>query len=326
MKARKFCWFTVVVFALSTAASYSPADTAWPEKPVRLVVPFPPGGNVDGAARIVSERLEAVFKQPFLVENKAGAGGLIAGESVARSAPDGYTFFVGANGPVLFSPLIFKRPVYDWKRDFVPVSSISITPLVLQVHKSTHFMSMTQLLDEAKKAGNKLTIASPGAGTMNHLVSELLQRQSGAKWLTVQYKGNAPATVDLLGGQVDFSFDQLSVALPHIQQGRTRPLAVTSSTRLAQLPGVPTLQEAGFPGLTAETFTGVLAPKGTRADIVDRLSTELQKILNDKVVQARFQAIGAEARGSSPGEFARFLGQEDQRWLPIIRQVNITAD
>jgi tripartite-type tricarboxylate transporter receptor subunit TctC len=299
---------------------------SWPDKPVTLVVPYPAGGNVDGAARILSEQLQATFKQPFLVENKPGAGGLIAGQAVARAKADGYTFFMAANGPILFSPLIYKKPVYDWKKDFEPVSSVSFTPLVLQVGAKTPYQTVAQLLEVAKKPDNKLTMASPGAGTQNHLVSELLQRQSGAKWLTVQYKGNAPATTDVLGGQVDFNFDQLSVALPFLQQGRTRALAVTSAKRLPQLPDVPTLQEAGFKDLTAETFTGIVAPHGTPPEIVEGLSSAVQKILTDPTVKAKFVALGAEARGNAPAAFKQFLAQEDGRWTPVIRQANITAE
>ncbi len=310
----------VAVFATTTLA-----QSQWPDKPVRLIVPYPPGGNVDSAARIISERLGAVFNQQFLVENKAGAGGLIAGEFVARSAPDGYTFFVGANGPILFAPLIFKRDVYHWKKDFVPVSSVSFTSLVLQVNPSTPYKTVAQLLEAGKNPATKLSMASPGAGTTNHLISELVQEQSGAKWLTVQYKGNAPATSDLLGGQVDFNFDQVSVALPFIKDGRTRALAVSSPQRLPQLPDVPTLQEAGFKGLTAETFTGVLAPKGTPAEIVKRLSEALQKVLAEKGVQDKFAGLGAQSRGSQPEQFADYLNAEDERWTPIIKKINITS-
>ncbi|MES2183735.1 MAG: tripartite tricarboxylate transporter substrate binding protein [Pseudomonadota bacterium] len=302
------------------------AQAAWPDKPVRLVLPYPPGGNVDGAARIISERLQEVLKQPFLVDNRPGAGGMIAGEYVAKAAPDGYTFFMGANGPILFSPLIFKRNAYDWKKDFMPVSSVSFTPLVLQVHPSTPYKTVAELIAAGKKPNNTLTMASPGAGTQNHLVSEYLQRESGAHWTTVHYKGNAPATTDLLGGQVQFNFDQISVAQPFIQQGRTRALAVTSPKRLPQLPDVPTLQEAGFKDFSTETFTGILAPKGTPQDIVVRFSDALQKILADKAVQEKFQALGSEARGSTPEQFHQFLTKEDNRWTPIIKQANISAE
>lgn len=312
----------VALFATTTATW---AQSQWPDKPVRLIVPYPPGGNVDSAARIISDRLGAVFKQQFLVENKAGAGGLIAGEFVARSEPDGYTFFVGANGPILFAPLIFKRDVYNWKKDFAPVSSVSFTSLVLQVHPSTPYKTVAQLLEAGKNPASKLSMASPGAGTTNHLISELVQEQSGAKWLTVQYKGNAPATSDLLGGQVDFNFDQVSVALPYIKDGRTRALAVSSPQRLPQLPDVPTLQEAGFKGLTAETFTGVLAPKGTPAAIVNRLSEALQTVLAEKPMQDKFAGLGAQSRGSKPEQFTEFLAAEDARWTPIIKKINITS-
>jgi len=312
-----------LLLAIHPAHAQNPA--AWPDKPVRLVLPYPPGGNVDGAARIISDQLQAMFKQPFLVDNKPGAGGLIAGEFVAKAAPDGYTFFMGANGPILFSPTIFKRDVYDWRRDFVPVSSVSFTPLVLQVNPSTPYKTIGELIEAGKKPGSKLTMASPGAGTQNHLVSEYLQRESGARWTTVHYKGNAPATTDLLGGQVDFNLDQISVAQPFIQQGRTRALAVTSPQRLPQLPDVPTLQESGFKDFSTETFTGILAPKGTPDAIVQKLAQALQKILADKSVQERFNVLGSQARAMTPTQFTQFLDKEDKRWIPIIKQANITA-
>lgn len=301
------------------------AQVNWPDKPVRLVVPYPPGGNVDTAARIISEQLQAVFHQPFLVDNRPGAGGMIAGEYVAKATPDGYTFFMGANGPILFSPTIFKRDTYNWKTDFMPVSTVSFTPLVLQVNPSTPYKTFAELIAAGKNPSNKLNMASPGAGTSNDLISHYLQRATGAHWVTVQYKGNAPATTDLLGGQVQFNFDQLSVALPFIQQGRTRALAVTSAKRLPQLPNVPTLAEEGLKGFTAETFTGVLAPRGTSPEIVTRFSDALQKILANEAVSAKFKALGAEARGATPKEFTELLSTEDARWIPIIKQENITA-
>jgi tripartite-type tricarboxylate transporter receptor subunit TctC len=315
-----------VVACAALASLPTVALGAWPDKPVKLILPYPPGGNVDGAARIISEQLQAIFKQPFLVDNRPGAGGMIAGEAVAKAAPDGYTLFMGANGPILFSPIIFKRNSYDWKKDFAPVSSVSFTPLVLQVHPSTPYKTLAELITAGKKPGNTLTLASPGAGTTNHLVSEYLQRESGAHWTTVHYKGNAPATTDLLGGQVQFNLDQISVAGPFIQKGRTRALAVTSSKRLPQLPDVPTLQEVGFKDFSAETFTGILAPQATPPDIIIRLSEALQKILADKAVQAKFQVLGSEARGSSPEQFSQLLTKEDARWTPIIKQANITAE
>lgn len=299
---------------------------AWPDKPVRVVVPYPPGGNVDSAGRIIGAKLQEMFKQPFLIDNKPGAGGMIAAESVAKAKPDGYTLFLGANGPILFSPMIYKKNSYDWKKDFVPISSVSFTPVVLQVNSAVPFKTVAELIAAASKPGSNLTMASPGAGTQNHLASEYLQHKTGAHWITVHYKGNAPATTDLLGGQVQFNFDQLSVALPFIQQGKTRALAVGSAKRLPQLPNVPTLQESGFPDLTVETFTGLLAPAGTPPEIVQKLSDALRQILADKDVQAKFEALGAEARGSTSDQFKQFLSNEDKRWTPLIKQANITAE
>lgn len=297
----------------------------WPDQPVRVVVPYPPGGNVDVAARIVAAELAKSFGQPFVVENKGGAGGLIAGEFVAHAKPDGYTLFMAANGPLLFSPIIFNRPAYQWDKDFEPISTVSMTPMVMQARPSLPAQNFKALIAYAKAHPGKLNMASPGAGTSNHLVSEMLKKMTGADWATIHYKGNAPATTDLLGGQVDFNFDQLSVALPFIQQGKLRPLAVTSSKRLPSLPNVPTLEEEGLAGMTAYTFTGLLAPKGTSQEIIERLSNALQKILVEPAIVEKFEGLGAEARGMSPEAFYAYLSKEDKRWLPIIKNAGISA-
>lgn len=315
-------WFALLALALAWPAQAQ----KWPDKPVKLVVPYPPGGNVDTAARIVAPGLQEAFGQPFIVENKAGAGGMIAGESVAKSAPDGYTFFFGANGPILYSPIIFGRSPYSWDKDFTPVSPVSFTPLVLQVHPSVPAKTLAELIDMAKKQPGKLLMASPGAGTTNHLLSEMLQSRSGAAWTTVHYKGNAPATTDLLGGQVQFNFDQVSVSLPYIRQGRVRALAVSAAKRVPALPDVPTFDESGYRGLEAETFTGILAPIGTPKDIVSQLNAGLGKVLREKTVVEKFDALGAEARGSTPEAFGAYLKKEYETWAPIIRKANIKAN
>ncbi len=312
--------------ALALMAATTLAHAAWPDKPVKIVVPYPPGGNVDVAARLISPGLQAAFGQPFILENKPGAGGMIAGEQVARSAPDGYTLFMAANGPLLFSPLIFKRQAYKWDKDFEPIGSVSYTPLVLQVRPGLPARDLGELLALAKKEPGKLNMASPGAGTTNHLVSELLQSLTGARWTTAQYKGNAPATTDLLGGQVDFNFDQISVSLPYIKEGRTRGLAVTTAKRVPSLPDIPTFAEAGVPGMEAATFTGLLAPKGTPPEVLARLSQALAKILSQPEIIQRFQELGADAQASSPADFTRYLAAEDARWTPIIERAGITAN
>ena len=316
----------IVLVALALAVAGPAAAQNWPDKPVRLVVPYPPGGNVDTAARIVAPGLQQILGQPFIVENKAGAGGMIAGEAVAKSAPDGYTFFFTANGPLLFSPLIFKRTPYQWDKDFVPVSSVSFTSLVLQVHPSLPVKTVKDLIDLAKKEPGKLMMASPGAGTTNHLVSELLQTLSGASWTTVHYKGNSPATTDLIAGQVQFNFDQISVATPFIKQGKVRALAVTSEKRVAALPDVPTFAEAGYPAMEAATFTGVVAPAGTPKEVITRMHAALAKVLLDKNVIRRFDGIGAEARSTSPEAFGAYLKKEYDKWAPVIIKAKINAN
>ena len=318
---------TVTAFAASLLALPQLARAqSWPTKPIRLVVPYPPGGNVDVAARIVAPGLEKALGQTVIVENRAGAGGMIAAEHVARSAPDGYTFFFTANGPLLYSPLTFGKSTYQWDKDFVPVSSVSFTPLVLQVNSKVPVRTFRQLLDLVEKQPDKVTMASPGAGTTNHLVSELLQARTGVRWETVHYKGNAPATQDLLAGQVQFNFDQVSVSLPYIKDGRLRALAVTTQKRVAALPDVPTLMELGVADFTAETFTGIVAPTGTPQPVLDRLQSELVRVLADRDVIGRFDQLGAEARAMTPGAFAGYLRKQYDTWAPVIRKINIQAN
>ena len=316
----------ILLLALALAVAGPAVAQTWPDKPVRLVVPYPPGGNVDTAARLVAPGLQEILGQPFLIENKAGAGGMIAGEAVAKSAPDGYTFFFTANGPLLFSPLIFKRTPYVWDKDFVPVSSVSFTSILLQVHPSFPAKSVKELIEAAKKEPGRLLMASPGAGTSNHLLSELLQGLTGTSWTTVHYKGNAPATTDLIAGRVQFNFDQISVATPYIKQGQTRPLAVTSEKRVPSLPDVPTFAEEGYPAMEAATFTGVVAPVGTPKEIIARLHDALAKVLKDKSVLQRFEGIGAEGRSSTPEAFGAYLKKEYDKWAPVIVKANISAN
>jgi tripartite-type tricarboxylate transporter receptor subunit TctC len=318
--------FATLCVAAAALFAGPAAAQPWPARSVHLVVPYPPGGNVDGAARIVALKLQEVLGQTVIVDNKAGAGGLIAGEMFVKSAPDGYTLFVGANGPVLFAPEMAKRDAYNWKRDFIPISSISMTPLVLEVHPSVAAKTLNEFLDLARREPGKLTMASPGAGTTNHLLSELIQSTLGVQWLTVHYRGNAPATNDLIAGQVQFAFDQISVALPFIKNGMVRPLAVTGSRRASWIPDVPTFAELGYKDFDGETFTGLFAPTGTPNEIVNKLHDTLAKILRDPDIVAKFNVLGAEAVVMPPAEFKSYLEREDRKWIPIIRKANIKAE
>ncbi|MDB5564880.1 MAG: twin-arginine translocation pathway signal [Tardiphaga sp.] len=319
--------FLTIMCVAATALFSAPAVAQqWPARSVRLVVPYPAGGNVDGAARIIANKLQENLGQPFIVENKTGAGGLIAGEAFAKSAPDGYTLFVGANGPVLFAPEIAKRDAYNWKRDFLPITSISMTPLVLEVHPSVSAKTLKEFIDLARREPGRLTMASPGAGTTNHLLSELIQSTLGVQWLTVHYRGNAPATNDLIGGQVQFAFDQISVALPFIKNGMVRALAVTGTSRASWIPDVPTFAELGYKEFDGETFTGLFAPTGTSAEIVTKLHDTLATILKDPDIVAKFNTLGAKVVVMTPAEFTSYLEREDSKWIPIVRKANIKPD
>jgi tripartite-type tricarboxylate transporter receptor subunit TctC len=315
--------FTALVAA---ALSHPAAAQQWPARSVKLIVPYPAGGNVDGAARIVADRLQTMLGQPFIVENKAGAGGLIAGEAFAKSAPDGYTLFVGANGPVLFAPEIAKRDAYSWKRDFLPITSISMTPLVLEVHPSVPAKDLKEFFDLVRREPGKLTMASPGAGTTNHLLSELVQSTLGIQWVTAHYRGNAPAINDLIGGQVQFALDQISVGLPFIKNGMVRALAVTGTHRASWIPDVPTFAELGYKEFDGQTFTGLFAPAGTPAEIAGKLHDTLAAILRDPAIVEKFNALGAEAVMMTPAEFRSYLEAEDGKWIPIVRKANLKAD
>jgi tripartite-type tricarboxylate transporter receptor subunit TctC len=307
----------VGVLAIPAAA----AEQSWPERPVHFVVPYPPGGNADVIARILANALQQKFGQPFIVDNKSGGGGTIGALAVARSAPDGYTFFFTANGPLLFAPELVKEHPYSWDKDFEPVSIVSSTPLVLLVSSKSSARNLDGFIDSARKSGEKMTFASAGMGSSNHLLSELMQRQLNVKWTTVQYRGTAPAMNDLIAGQVDFSIDQVNTAAPFIKAGSVRALAVSSKQRWPVLPNVPTMAELGYPKLIASTFTALMAPVGAPKQIIAKLSGGLAEVVRKPAVRQHIEAIGSHIEVMSPQESATFLGAESATWTPIVREL-----
>ena len=224
---------------------------------------------------------------------------------------------------MLFAPIINKREAYNWKKDFIPITTISMTPIVLEVNPSVPANTVKELFDLARREPGKLTMASPGAGTSNHLLSELAQSELGLHWMTVHYRGNAPAAIDLIGGQVQFAFDQISVSLPYIKSGQLRALAVTSPQRLASLPNVPTFMELGYKDFDAQTFTGLLAPAGAPDEVVKKLHDAMVEILKEPDVVDKFNKLGAEATAMTPAEFSAYLEREDSKWIPVIREADI---
>lgn len=296
----------------------------WPQRPVRLVIPFAAGGNIDIAARIVSGRMQDLLGQPFVIDNRPGAGGLIASDHVANALPDGYTIFVGGNGPLLFMPIITGRTQFDWRQSFETVGALSFTSLVLQMRPTLGIATVKDFVELAKRRA--LNMGSGGSGSTNHLSSELLQTLMGARWTTIHYKGNAPAMTALLGGEVDFSLEQVSVALPLIREGKLRAIAVTSRNRFAMLPDVPTFEEAGFAGFEAVTWTGLFAPAGTPRAAVERLSGALRQVVEEPAIVKRFADLGSQTRAMSTAVFQEYVGRENVKWTAVIRQANIKAD
>lgn len=315
-------FFAVGAAVLALASTFATAQT-WPSKQVTLIIPAPPGGNYDTTGRIIGERLRAMFNVPFINESKAGAGGLLAVDHVSKAEPDGHTLLVTGNF-LLFSPIIMGQARSDWKRDLSVVGSISFQPMVLEVHPSVEATTLQELIGLSKR--KELALGAPGPGTSNHLASEMLQKVTGARWLTVQYKGNAPTITDLLGGHVNLAFDQLASSLPHVTSGRLRAIGVTSLKRAPALPNVPTLDESGAKGFEAETFTGLFAPPTTPRPVIEQIGKALARVLEDPAVVKRFADAGSEVRILGPEEFRRYLINVENTWVPLIKERNIRSN
>ena len=313
--------FATLLVAASAAAAH-----AWPDQPVTLVVPYTPGTGIDLIARQLSARLPAVLGQPVIVENVAGASGNIGSEKVARAKPDGYTLLVQVNTLVMNKGL-YKSLAYDPVADFTPVSQTSWGTLLLVTNPSTQKAgSLAQLVATAKANPGKLTYATPGVGTPHHLSMALLMQGTGTDLLHVPYKGTAGAVTDLLGGRIDAMFLPVHVALQHIQAGKLKALATGSSHRLPQLPDVPTLAEAGVTADNVDMWYGVLAPKGTPANVVARLNTEIAAVLKSPEVAKSFESQGMVPASSTSAAFGALIQKDAQRWATVVKKGNITAD
>lgn len=313
--------FATLLVAASAAAAH-----AWPDQPVTLVVPYTPGTGIDLIARQLSARLPAVLGQPVIVENLAGASGNIGSEKVARAKPDGYTLLVQVNTLVMNKGL-YRSLAYDPVADFTPVSQTSWGTLLLVTNPSTQKAgSLAQLVATAKANPGKLTYATPGVGTPHHLSMALLMQGTGTDLLHVPYKGTAGAVTDLLGGRIDAMFLPVHVALQHIQAGKLKALATGSGHRLPQLPDVPTLAEAGVTADNVDMWYGVLAPKGTPANVVARLNTEIAAVLKSPEVAKSFESQGMVPASSTPAAFGALIQKDAQRWATVVKKGNITAD
>jgi tripartite-type tricarboxylate transporter receptor subunit TctC len=313
---------TLALAALAPAQ----APAAYPTKPIRLVVPFPPGGATDILAREVAKHLTDAWGQSVVVDNRPGAGGNIGSELVAKAAPDGYTLEMGTVGTHAINSSLYSKMPYDHIKDFVPVILVAGVPNVLEVNPALPVNSVQELIAYAKANPNKLNFASSGAGTSIHLSGELFKVMAGVQMTHVPYKGSAPALADLIGGQVQLMFDNLPPSLPQIKAGKLRALAVTSATRAPALPDVPTVAEAGLPGFEASSWFGVLAPAGTPPAIVTKLNAEIAKWLTSPEAKEKLASVGANIAGGTPEDFARHIQAETSKWAKVVKESGAKVD
>ena len=308
-------------------AAYAQAPAAsWPSKPIRWVVPFPPGGAMDAIARTLGEKAGKTLGQPFVIENKPGAGGNIGADYVAKQPGDGYTLMITSIGMATNKPLYGKLS-YDPIKDFAPVSLLAVVPNVLVTNATQPDVKTAKdVIAAARKAPGKLTYASAGNGTSIHLAGEVFTSLAQVDMLHVPYKGSGPAVSDLLGGQVNYMFDSITSARPHIESGKLRALGLTTAKRSKSLPNVPTLAEAGLPGYEVSPWFAVFMPAATPKDIVAKVNAALLEAMKDPDVVKRFETIGAEPVGSTPEEMAQHLARESERWTKLIQERGIKLD
>jgi len=296
----------------------------WPSKPITLIVPYAPGGFADTRVRLLARKLADSLKQTVVIENKAGAGGVIGTNLIAKAAPDGYTIGTGNLAPMAVNPTLMPDIPYQAAKDLAPVILIENSPLVLSVNNSLPVKNLQELIALAKKDPGGLTFGSSGVGGAHHLSGEMFREQAGIDIVHVPYKGGSLAATDLMGGHISMMFEMGYSALPAIRGNKVHPIAVTSSKRLAVLPDVPTLSEAGLPGFESYNWQGIVAPAGTPAPIIARLNSEFNRILQDPEVQQAIADTGSQAGGGTPEEFGAFIASETQKWAEVIKKGNIT--
>jgi len=309
----------------SLLAGQALGQTDYPSRPVRIVVPSPPAGGTDIVARVLAQHFSKAFAQPFFVENKPGAGNMIGIESVARAAPDGYTLLVTASTLALNS-VLYKKVSYDPVRDFAPITLAASAPNILIVHPALPARSLAEFIALAKSRPGQLTYGTPGIGTSPHMSMELLKSMAGIDLRHIPYRGTAAAVTDVISGQIAATFANALTARPQIEAGRVRALAVSGPKRLAALPEVPPVAEAGVPNYVAMQWYGLLAPAGTSSAIIARVHAEAIKALRTAAMKERLAIDGAEAVGSSPAEFAMLIRNELEKWTRVARSANIEPE
>ena len=316
----------IIVLLLLSAAPASHAQATWPAKPVRLILGVPAGGTPDVVARMVTPGLSSLLGQQFVVDNRGGASGVIATELAARAVPDGYTLFFGAPGSITILPHLAKKVPYDAQRDFAPVSLVCSGPFLMVTHPSVAAKTVGELIAQAKAEPGKLNYGSAGNGAPNHLAMELINAQAGVKIVLISYKGTGQIVSDLVAGHVQIASMGFPAALPMVNAGKLRALAVTSAKRSALLPEVPTVNETGLPGYDVTSWYGVFAPAGTPEPIIARLYTELAAHFKAPEAAKRLSALGAEAAIKAPAELASFMREDIKRWAGVVKASGAKLD
>ena len=313
------------LLAALLAVVWQGAAAAWPERPIRLIVPFAPGGNVDLTARLITPGMGELLGRNFIIDNRAGAGGAVGSEIAATAPADGYTLLFSSTGSLTIAPVVSSKLRYDPVRDFAAVSLVSNVPVIMLVPLTSPGKTVKEFVTYAKSRG-ELTMGSSGNFSTGRLAGELFQGITGTRFTHVPYKGSGPAMIDLIGGRIDVMFDQISSAIGHVKAGKVRALAVNAVNRSLEVPEVPTMKEAGVAGVEAGTFTAMLAPAKTPKAIVTRLNEDLNKILKTPAVQQNFVRYSAEAIGTTPAASAAFIRDEIEKWRKVVKAANIKEE
>jgi tripartite-type tricarboxylate transporter receptor subunit TctC len=325
----RFCLrlrFAVAIgLAISSWVGSAQAQTsaAWPTRPVTIIVPFTAGATSDLVARALAAHLSTELGQPFVVDNRGGAGGNIGSAAVVRATPDGYTLLLATTGPAANNKLLYKDMPYDPQRDLAPIALIGKSPVLVTAGMNVPAKNIKELVDYAKANPGKVTAGYPGNGTLGHIAGELLQQRAGVKFVQVQYRGSPPIIDDLLGGTIDIAMDSMAPYVPFVQQNKLRGLGIASTSRWPQLPDVPTIAESGFAGFEASVWYAFVAPVGTPPDIITKLNTAANDYLKTPAAAALFKTLGIEASGGTPEQLHSFVDAELAKWGPIIKSANI---
>jgi tripartite-type tricarboxylate transporter receptor subunit TctC len=317
-----------IIFALAAILSLGielAVAQDYPSRPIKLVVPYPPGGGTDIAARWIADRLSAQFNEKVFVDNRAGANGNLGTDFIAKSAPDGYVIGMATPGPVTVGRSLYADLPYDPKKDLIPIILANESPIVLVVNSKIPIKSLKELVVSAKSRSGKLTAALVSTGSVPHLVTEMLKLSAGIDILDVPYKGGAPAMLDVMSGQVDMLFSVLPLVLPNIQAGQLRALVIASKTRSSLIPDVPTTVEDGYSDVIGSAWNGVVAPAGTPKAIVDKLNSEISQVLATADTKQRFTELGMQSVGGSPHDFAQYLNAESEKWAAVISATHLQA-